>query len=165
MRLPADDAALVNAVRSANLPTLMLVMVHLTGDLQWLRGPIRPTRASPQHMDGGLSAEQAHEVQARALEVLRAFRERDAELPPLPDAAVLAEMMQFSLGQPVAAEYVPMMLEDMALASGGLRDAPGTPALAAASDFHVAVIGAGMSGVLAAIALERAGFAYTLIEK
>ena len=158
-RFPGDDAALIEAVRCANVPTLMLVMVHLTGDTDWLRGAIKPRRATPQQMDGGLSDADASEVRERALAVLRDYRDSNRVLPPLPEPAVLAEMMQFSLGQPIAPEYVPMMLDDMALASGGTRDVPGGQAVRGASDLHVVVIGAGMSGVLAAIALHKAGFA------
>src|SRR5882757_6600411 len=99
--LPPDDAALVEAVRSANLPTLMMVMVHLTGDVQLMRGEIRPRRASPQQPDGGFSDAHAHAIREQALTVLRAFRDRDAALPPLPSVEVISEMMSFSLGQAV----------------------------------------------------------------
>ena len=78
--MPADDAALVAAVQSANLPTLMMVLVHLTGDARWLRGTIRPRRASPQQMDGGLEPSEARQVREQALPVLRAFR--DGKLAP-----------------------------------------------------------------------------------
>src|SRR4029079_12391551 len=74
-------------------------------------------------------------------------------------------MMQFSLGQPIAPEYVPMMLGDMALASGGARAVPGGQPVPGAHDFHVLVIGAGQSGVLASIALRNAGYRCTLVEK
>jgi 4-hydroxyacetophenone monooxygenase len=163
-KLPGGDAALVEAVHSANLPTLMLVMVHLTGDTGWLRGAIKPRRATPQQMDGGLSDGEVAQIRERAVAVLRAYRDGDGRLPPPPEPAVLAEMMQFSLGQPIAPEYVPMMLADIGLTSAG-RAVPGGQAVPGARGFHVLVIGAGMSGVLAAIALRQAGFDCTLVEK
>jgi len=33
---PRDDAALVAAVQEANLPTLLMVLIHLTGDASWM---------------------------------------------------------------------------------------------------------------------------------
>ena len=66
---PDDDDALVAAVAAANLPTLLMVIVQLTGDWALLSGEIRPQRASPQKPDGGLSPEQGEQVRARALAV------------------------------------------------------------------------------------------------
>src|SRR6185436_3031036 len=61
--------------------------------------------------------------------------------------------------------YVPMMLEEIAL-DGDTREVAwdGVPA-AARARFRVAVIGAGMSGLLAAIRLEEAGVPYVVVEK
>src|SRR5262245_50842663 len=52
LSLPRDEAALVEAVQAANLPTLMMVVVQLTGSAEILRR-IRPQRAAPQRPDGG----------------------------------------------------------------------------------------------------------------
>jgi 4-hydroxyacetophenone monooxygenase len=160
---PRDDAALVDAVQSANLPTLMMVLVHLTGDAALLRGEIRPQRATPQRPHGGLTAEQGEQVRARALSALRAFRDGGCVLPTLPSDELLAEMMSFSLGQPIAPEYVPMMRQDMFGAAPAPLLAPA--AQSTARDFQALVIGAGMSGVLAALRLKQAGIRYLLVEK
>ena len=84
------------------------------------------------------------------------------------DAApdTIREMMSFMVGTEVPAAYVPMMLEEMALDG---RDERGVawddvPTAARAACF-VVVIGAGMSGLLAAIRLEEAGIPYVVIEK
>jgi 4-hydroxyacetophenone monooxygenase len=164
--LPDDDAALVDAVGCANVPTLMMVMVHLGGDPSLLRGSIRPRRASPQRPDGGLSAAEAAEVRGQALALLRAFRDRGGArqpLPALPSPEVLAEMMSFSIGQAVPAAYVPMLLADMQLVGDETGSQVG--ATRGARPFHVAVIGAGMSGLLAGIKLKQAGVSFSLIEK
>ena len=164
---PEDDAALVAAVAAANLPSLLLVIVQLTEDWDLLRGPIRPQRASPQKPDGGLEREHGAEIRARALTVLRAFRAGGARLPPLPSLERMQEMMSFALGQAIPPEYVPMMSADMGLASSR-DDGPPVPQLkraAAQRELSVIVIGAGMSGLLAALALGRAGVRYTMLEK
>ena len=163
--IPLDDAALVAALQAANLPTLLLVIVQLTGDWELLSGDIRPQRASPQRPDGGLTAEQGERIRARALEVLRAFRDGGCRLPPLPPVERLQEMMSFSLGQEVAPEYVPMMIEDMRLAGDPGPVVPQLKQDAARHDFSVIVIGAGMSGLLAGLMLGRAGVPYLVLEK
>ena len=40
-----DDAVHRRALEHASVPTLMMSIVHLTGDASLLRGPIRPQRA------------------------------------------------------------------------------------------------------------------------
>jgi 4-hydroxyacetophenone monooxygenase len=164
-RAVPDEATIAQAVADANLPTLLLVLVQLTGDLSLMRGPLRPQRASPQKPDGGIGAEDAAQIRARAVEVLQAFFASGAQLPALPAADVLAEMMSFSLGQPISAEYAAMMHEDLQRASGSTRLATPLEPPAALRDFRVLVIGAGMSGILAGIELGRAGIAYTIVEK
>jgi 4-hydroxyacetophenone monooxygenase len=70
------------------------------------------------------------------------------------------------VGEPVPDEYVPMMREEMALDGGAARDVAweAVPAERRAG-FRVVIIGAGMSGLLAAIKLEQAGVPYVVIEK
>ena len=116
---------------------------------------------------GLLSDAEKAAVRARALGVLAAYRDGGCKLPPLPSHETIHEMMSFLVGEPVPAEYVPMMLEELALDGESAREVPwdrGVPA-AAKQGFHVLVIGAGMSGLLAAIQLEEAGIPYTVIEK
>jgi hypothetical protein len=62
---------LLDAVAAANLPTLLLVIVQLTGDSSVLRGALRPQRASPQKPDGGIGAADAEWIRRRAVTVLR----------------------------------------------------------------------------------------------
>jgi phytoene dehydrogenase-like protein len=64
-------------------------------------------------------------------------------------------------------EYAPMMLEEMELGGEDVRGLRWTrePAAEVKQRFHVLVIGAGMSGILAAIRLGEAGIPYTVVEK
>src|SRR5262245_46615349 len=164
--ITADDATIARALESASIPTLMMSMIHVTGDASLLRGPIRPQRAVMGEVQGGLSTEDRAEVRRQALAVLRAYRDGGCKLPPPPSLETVREMMSFMVGEPVSDEYAPMMLEEMELDGVDVRgqrwdDVPE----ARRSDFHVLVIGAGMSGILAAIRLEQAGLPYTVIEK
>lgn len=161
-----DDAAIAAALEHASAPTLMMSIVHLTGDTALLRGALRPGAAMMGEVDGGMSAEDKAAVRALALDALRAYRDRGCTLPPPPSPETVREMMSFLVGTEVPAAYVPMMLEEMTLDG---RDERGVswddvPAAARAACF-VVVIGAGMSGLLAAIRLEEAGIPYVVIEK
>src|SRR5690606_32306802 len=77
------------------------------------------------------------------------------------------EMMSFIAGEHVADDYVPMMLEELALDGVDSResrwDAPVPDAVRSA--FHVLVIGAGMSGLLQGLRLKQLGVPFTIVEK
>ncbi len=117
-----DDAFLERALERASIPTLMMSLVHITGDTGLLRGPIRPQRAIMGESQGLLSEEDKAAVRAHALLVLKAYRDGGCRLPPPPSPETVREMMSFVVGEEVPAEYVPMMLEEMALDGQDARD-------------------------------------------
>jgi 4-hydroxyacetophenone monooxygenase len=162
-----DSAAIARALESASIPTLLASLVHVTGDTRFLRGPVRPRRAVMGEVHGGLSPEEKAHVRREALAVLDAYRDGGCKLPPLPSPETIRELMSFVVGEPVPDEYVPMMLEEMELDGEDVRGLHWERAVPAAarSGFRVAVIGAGMSGLLAAFRLQQAGIPYTVIEK
>jgi len=73
-------------------------------------------------------------------------------------------MMQWLVCEPVPAEYVPMVLEEMELDGRDAR-ATGEVAESAREEFTVVVIGCGESGLLAGIRLKEAGIPFTIVEK
>jgi 4-hydroxyacetophenone monooxygenase len=164
--IPSDDASIARALESASVPTLLMSLVHLTGDLGILRGAIRPHLAILGDVQGSMTDEEKAAIRAQALDALRAYRERGCTLPPPPSPETIHEMMSFLVGQPIPAEYLPMMLEELALDGRDARDVAWEQVPAATrSRFRVLVIGAGMSGLLAAIRLEEAGIPYLVVEK
>ena len=162
-----DDAAIAAALRDVSIPTLLVSLVHLTGDPSILQGDLRPQGNYLNEVQGFMSAEDQEAVRALALEAIIAFRDGGCVLPPPPSTETVHAMMSFLVAEPVPAEHVPMMLEELELDGHDARDldwfADLDPATRAAT--HVVVIGAGMSGLLAAIRLQEAGIAYTVIEK
>ena len=166
-KITENDAFIAEALKSANVPTLMMAMVHVTGDLSLLDGPIKPRLVVNGDYESSLSNEEKARVRAHALEVLKAYRDRGCTLPPPLSERQIQALMSFLVGEEVPEEYVPMMAEELALDGVDHRafkwDRPIAPEQK--QKFKVLIIGAGMSGLLAAIRLEEAGIPYVVVEK
>jgi 4-hydroxyacetophenone monooxygenase len=162
-----DDATIAAMLEDVSIPTLLLSLVHLTGDTSILRGDLRPQGIYLNEVQGFMSPEDQAAVRAMALDAIVAYRDAGSVLPPPPDAETVHEMMSFLVAEPVPAEYVPLVLEELELDGHDARDldwfADVDPEVKATT--HVVVIGAGMSGLLAAIRLREAGIAFTVVEK
>ena len=165
--IPGSDAEIERALEDASIPTLLMSMVHMSGDASLLDGPLRPAGCYINEYQGYMSEEDKAAVRSAAMEVIRAFRDGGGQLPPAPDAATVHRMMNFFVAQDVPEEYVPMMLEEMELDGEDHRsDAWGDEVSVARREQHkVLVIGGGMSGVLAAVRLKEAGIPFVVIEK
>ena len=162
-----DDETIARALEDVSIPTLMLSMVHMTGDPSILRGDLHPAGIYLNEVQGFMSPEDQAAVRTLALDVIRAYRDGGSVLPPPPSPEVVHEMMQFLVAGEVPEEYVPLVLEELELDGLDVRDHGWGAEIpdAAKSDAHVVVIGAGMSGILAGIRLGRAGIPYTIVEK
>ncbi|MBB3048747.1 4-hydroxyacetophenone monooxygenase [Litorivivens lipolytica] len=160
-----DDAFIAKALEDASIPTLMLSMIHMSGDSSLLDGSIRPVGLYLNEVQGFMSEEDKAEVRKQALEVIRRYRDSGGKPVRIDDHETIRRMMSFLVAEEVPADYVPMMLEEMEL-DGDARELEwdSIPADQRA-DFHVTVIGGGMSGVLAAIRLKEAGISFTVVEK
>jgi 4-hydroxyacetophenone monooxygenase len=167
MSIPADDEALQAFLEHANLPALLPAIVQLTGDatlLERFRAPVSPMMGA---VDGDFSVEEQAAIRKVAFDALVAHRDGDESFPPFPGEETLAEMMNWCAGEALPPEYVPLAIEEAALAEKDPRrfewaDQPDTSAL---ENFHVVVIGAGFGGVCAGIRLGQAGISYTICEK
>jgi 4-hydroxyacetophenone monooxygenase len=165
--IPEDDAFIARMLEDASIPTLMMSMIHMSGDSSLLDGDLRPAGAYINEYQGYMSEQDKATVRAKALAVIRAFRDGGCQLPPPPPAATIHRMMNFLVAQDVPADYIPMMLEEMELDGRDRRsDAWGEEVPRQAREEHkVIVIGGGMSGVLAAYRLQEAGIPFLVIEK
>jgi len=119
--LPAEkpitesDEFIARQLEGASIPTLMMSLIHLTGDSALLDGAIRPKVVMMGGFQGGLGEEDQARVRALALQALKDYRDRGCTLPAQPSAAQVQAMMNFMVGERVGDEYVPMMLEELAL--------------------------------------------------
>jgi 4-hydroxyacetophenone monooxygenase len=162
-----DDATIARMLEHASVPTLMMSIVHVTGDTSILRGAIRPKKPMINEYHGGLTAAENAEVRAVALEALKAYRDRGCTLPPPPAPETVREMMSFIAGEHVLDDYVPIMLEELALDGVDSREPQWSRPVpdSVRARFHVLVIGAGMSGLLQGMRLKQAGIPFTIVEK
>ena len=164
--IAADDEAIRAALEHANLPALLVALAQHTGDLSLLRGEIRP-RPVWGDAQMGLTEAQQEQVRTRAHEIVAACRDGSLGPAPAPAPGQLHEMASFLVGEAVGADYVEFLVTELGLAGHDPGSAAGLRGLPAErrGGFHVAVIGAGMSGILAAHRLQQAGIPYTVLEK
>ncbi|MGB5758950.1 MAG: NAD(P)/FAD-dependent oxidoreductase [Acidimicrobiales bacterium] len=160
--LPGDDEQLfTEAVAVANIPTLLMVLVQLTGEMHWLDEPYRPKRQQGMgdNDSGGLSEQAQAEVRESALEAILAWRTGRPVAIPEPSPELLVEMLSCSMGEPVPPEYGPFTSAQL-----GHRPVDVEP-IDVPVGFRVVVIGAGVSGICAAVNLQAAGVPFVVIER
>ena len=160
-----DDATIAAALEDVSIPTLMLSMVHMTGDPSILRGPLRPQGLFLNEVQGFMSEEDKAEVRRLALDVIRDYRDRGCEPAAPPGPELIKEMMSWLVCADVPDEYVPMLLEEMELDGADGRQVALGSDEAERREFPVVVIGCGQSGLLAGIRLKEAGIPFTIVEK
>ena len=165
--ITADDDTLREALEAAHIPSLMCALVHITSDMAHVRGTIRPTSTLFADPQGGISPEDQATVREQAFELLRTFRDAGSTLPAAPSIEQVSELSSFIIGETVPSDYSDFLLSELAMDG---RDSYAHSSFEGVSDedrrdFHVVIVGAGMSGLLAAIRLEGEGLPYTIIEK
>src|SRR5690349_8724673 len=68
-----DDATIAAALEAVSIPTLMLSLVHMTGDPELIRGRIKPQGIFLNEYQGYMSEEDKAEVRKIALDVIRDY--------------------------------------------------------------------------------------------
>lgn len=155
------DAEIAAALEQVSIPTLLLSLVHITGDPRFIR-EFKQAGLFLNEVQGFMSEEDKARVREIALPVIAEYRDRGCPVPdPLP-AEVVREMMDWAACEPVDDDNVPLMLEELDLEGVDPRR-PTT--LQDTQGFHVVVIGCGESGVLAGVRLKQAGIDFTIVEK
>jgi len=164
-----SDPAIATALEDLSVPSLLMACVHMTGDdvvrRSILDGPLKPMGLFLNEVQGYMSEEDKAGARALALDIIRDYRDRGCPDPEPVSREMLREMMNWIVAAEVPDEYVPMMLEEMALDGRDAREDAMRSSPQSRKAFPVLVIGAGQSGLLAAIRLQQAGIPFTVIEK
>lgn len=152
---------LADAMAVANIPTLACLLVQLTGDQRWIEPPFAPsrTRGLDDNDDGGLPIQVQQIIRDAATDALHSWFDGAPMALPRPSDELLLRMMGVSLGETIAADYAPMIRHELQLDPEPPR--PADPP----AGFRALIIGAGISGLCAAVQFEAAGIDYQIIER
>ena len=139
-----------------------MVYVQLTGDAAALE-EYRPYITGPWSFHEAVPPA----LKQKLYERLESFLESGRPPVPPPSEALFRRMMEVSVGQAVPDEYVPLIKHEMGLAGAPplevtWRKRPPKDVL---DRFKVLIIGAGESGLCAAIKLQALGIPFVVIEK
>src|SRR5690625_3186589 len=156
-------AEIAAALDQLSVPTLLLSLVHLTGDPRFIR-EFRPAGSFLNEIQGFMSEEDKARARADALAVLTDYRDRGCPEPAPLGAELIKEMMDWAACETVPERYLELLAEELDLdGTDPRRPEPLPPEQV--GDLSVLVIGCGQAGLLAGIRLQQAGIPFTIVEK
>jgi len=158
----SDAQRFTEAIAIANIPTLLLVLTQLTGDRRWLdeRYRTRRARGMGDNDTGGLPEPLVAEVRAAALEAILAWRAGRPVAVSAPSREMRLKMLSSAMGEPILDEYDSIIAAEL-----GVEEPQTSGKLPVPEGFQVLIIGAGVSGLCAAINFKQAGIPFTILEK
>jgi 4-hydroxyacetophenone monooxygenase len=152
-----DPSRLREALVEADVPVLLMVLMHLTGDRKWIETPFRPQREGRLFADesGGLQDAVQTEVREAAYRALTGGPLETKTVSP----GLIQAMLSVFVGEEVPAEYVPLAMEEL----GVSERAAILPT--EHRRIRATVIGAGVAGLAMAISLAELGVDFVVLEK
>ena len=157
------DALIRHLLDGSELPVLIMTAAHLSGKLSLLREEWRPTNVFGK-LRCQVEASIQDEIRKACADELWLFLASGHSAPPL-TFDLIHDIATWAAGRAIE-PLVPLLLEELAL-DGQDRRKPRWQKQEIASErpFHVAIIGGGESGIVAAIRLRQAGVPFTIYEK
>lgn len=155
-----------DCLEHAHVPALMCSLVHLTGDIELLRGDVQPHVVPMGNPNQSISEEATSKIVNLAVEVVSKFR--DGVLAVQSDISRhVPEMTDFITGEKLSEEYSNFAIAELAIDGSSAYNVSGLTSIPQdqRENFKVAIVGAGMSGILAAIRLKQAGIPFVVLEK
>ncbi len=162
-----DDDAIRAALECIDvIPPLVAAVAQATGDQSLLRDEFRADPDPLRDQYAGVSLEGRVAARDLVAGALARFRDGGSRPVPTPSAAEVRRLTEFITGGPLTDEYAQLLTEELALDGADFR-APRwrKGELAPHRPFKVAIIGAGMSGIIAAHRLLQAGVEFEVFEK
>jgi 4-hydroxyacetophenone monooxygenase len=161
-----SDQDLRDAVQAANIPTLLMVLTQITGDMKWLADPYTPTRSRgiSDNDTAGLTPDRQREVREAAFSAISNWlHDGTCAIPVVPEDLAV-RMLSHSMGEKVPEQYGPLLRGELSPDRVDPRRL-GARFGDAASRFSIVIVGAGASGIAAALTFKSAGFAVTVLEQ
>ncbi len=156
-----EEQQYIEAVQVANIPTLLMVLVQLTGEMHWLEDPYRPRRQQGMgdNDTGGLRPEHQTEVREAALEAMLGWRDGRQVAIADPDPELLVKMLHVAMDEEIPDIYGPFTKSQLG------QQPIATEPIDVPADFSAIIIGAGVSGLCAAVHLQAANIPFTVLER
>jgi 4-hydroxyacetophenone monooxygenase len=151
------------ALEDVSVPTLLLSLVHITGDPRYIRD-FKQMGIFLNEVQGFMSDEDKARARAEALKVITQYRDQGCPEPKPLSPALIREMMDWAACEHVPDDYQDLVSEELDLEGADPRRPAALPAERTA-DLPVVVIGCGESGILAGIRLKQATIPFTIVEK
>ena len=159
-----DDEAIRAALDGADVVPLLVAVAQLTGEHDLLIDALRPDQTRLLEPEAGMTPEQMAEGRDLVAAALARYRDRGNEAAPTPAGDELRGLIEYLTGDGLE-PYLPLLVEELAL-EGDLGAPEWTKdEVSPDTDFRVAIIGSGMSGIAAAHRLAQAGVPFTIFEK
>jgi 4-hydroxyacetophenone monooxygenase len=160
-----DDDSIAAALELAVLPPLLAALAGALEDPALTPDHLRPDLSVLMDPTFGLSPDQVDEGRRLALDALQRLRDR----PPRPVRALpldeLRARLAFVTGGAASDDYLELLRDELALGEDLRAPTWHKDELAPDRPFRMAVIGAGMSGLVAAHRLHQAGVEVVVLEK
>ncbi len=168
----SDFSSIRARLEGANPVPLAMSLIHMTGDLSLLEHITPHIRGAWEHLES-IPPELAGDIRDRMATCMVELSKGGTPIMAQPSSQVIQKMMGAAVGEQVSEAYVPMLLEQVGLqvsdqhmlnlAQSATHDEAQSGAQT--NDIHIAIIGAGASGLCAAIQLGKLGIPYTIFEK
>jgi 4-hydroxyacetophenone monooxygenase len=164
--LEASDETIEDAVTYADPMVLRGLVYQLTGDESIAATTVTSRQSGFLEIRSLESNEDVALIQAKAAELLKAYRDHGAQELPIGPEDRLQSSLSLVAGEDIPDRDYELWLEQLALHPWTRSlEWPQKPTPEKLNDFSVAVIGAGMGGLNAAVQLKHAGIPYTVFEK
>jgi 4-hydroxyacetophenone monooxygenase len=163
--ITASDDEIRQALEVSDVPALLPALAHVTGDLSLLRDDLRIDPLLMGEEQGGLTPEQIAAARSLALDAIIRFRDGGSVAAPMPTGPDLKRILEFMAGGQTIDDYLPMMREELALTADLRAPRWHKDDVNPDKSFKVVIVGAGMSGIIAAYRLSEADVPYIVLEK